>query len=170
MRTQTEPGPFNYSFLLQCMGALAVTAAITLGIAAAMTSQAGTILATGLAAKTLFAASVTTAIAFPAIILPIALIVAVGAICLLPFLFGGSRSYTSVPTMGYPYYGPGYFSSPPAFGGGYGSYSNRHHHHHYSPAVAIYDQGASQHHHGDSTHSHGQVHQHGGSSHYHGHS
>jgi len=73
----------NYSFLLKCLGALTATAVITAGII------------TTCAASGAYATSATaTATVTPAFLPVAALAMLIGAVCLLPFLFGRGNLHT----------------------------------------------------------------------------
>ncbi len=139
----------NYSFIINCLGALAAAAVIAAAVIVAFALKASTAAAAGLTAKTMLAASASLASIFPAIIPIVGIILLVSAVCLLPFLFRRSNVYAvSSPSYiggfgsysgGYPgIYQPGFFQSYP---------SSTATHVHTSPPVHGHDSGGGYHNH-----------------------
>ncbi|KTC83833.1 hypothetical protein [Legionella brunensis] len=138
----------NYSFLLKCMAALATAAVITLGIIAALTMKTTAALAPAIMASTATGAvGITAFTAAP--LLPIAaLLICIGAVCLLPFCVGSPRS------TGYRYYSNNYDTwYTPSFYSGSHTHAHAHggpHHYH----------GSDGHHHSHDPYSGGHHHSH----------
>ncbi|KTD78393.1 hypothetical protein [Legionella waltersii] len=89
-RVEKENENTNYYFLLKCLGALTAAAVITAGIVGAVMYKASAATAVG------FAVGATASAPIAPFILGPMLLIALGAVCLLPFIFctGSSSGYT----------------------------------------------------------------------------
>ncbi|WP_419420824.1 hypothetical protein ACNVED_05880 [Legionella sp. D16C41] len=103
----------NYSFQLKCLAALATTAVVAIGIAAAISMKSAAV-----AAPTALLATTAAASAAPALFFALPfLLIAAGTFCLLPLLFRGccgpsSRVYTN--DYYTPSFGSSFFASRPS--------------------------------------------------------
>ncbi|MGQ3888531.1 hypothetical protein ACQUW5_05805 [Legionella sp. CNM-1927-20] len=155
----------NSSFQLKCLLALAGTAVVAVGVIAALSIKSA---AAAAAAAPTTALLSSAAVASP--IIPIALpfvLLSIGAVCLLPFLFSNAcrfpgRSYTTAYSS--PWYRSSFFSTPVVDVG-------TTHRHHDSFGSNYHGHGISSNHHGHVGSSSSNYHSHGifGSGNHHGH-
>ncbi|MBI2785286.1 MAG: hypothetical protein HYX60_02835 [Legionella longbeachae] len=93
-KNEKQEDNFNYSFLFKCMAALTAAAIITAGIIAAVALKSTSLATAAVGAKMMLA---STVFIFPPLI-PIAMI-AIGLVCVLPFLFGcNGNTHTTIRT------------------------------------------------------------------------
>jgi hypothetical protein len=99
----------NYYFLLKCLGGFAAAALLTAGVVGAVMYNASAATAAGFAVG----GAVASAPIAPFILGPM-LLIALGAVCLLPFIFctGGSSGYNSTYLRTSPYPSSGLYNSP----------------------------------------------------------
>ncbi|WP_131782895.1 hypothetical protein [Legionella gresilensis] len=164
----------NSSFQLKCLLALAGTAVVTLGVIAALSIKASAAAPTTALLASAAAVSPIIPIALPVVLLTI------GAVCLLPFLFSSAcrfpgRSYTTAYSS--PFYRSSFFSTPIVdvgtthrhssnpFDSNYHSHTTSSYHGH-----GIFSSASNHHgHSGSVSTNHGHIGGYGASSNYHGH-
>lgn len=124
LEQKKEEDNANYWFILKCLGAITAAAVITAGIIVAVAAKASVATLAGVATSAVLAGPIA----------PLAgLLVLIGAVCLLPFLFvGDSCARVSTQSYGLVYgrsYQPTFYPPTPVIIGG-GGYGNSHQHGH----------------------------------------